>query len=440
MGHRGAGLFAATVAATAASAMRRGLPRWRKPRARAAPMRWRSVRCTRCSAPIRRASGRIRLPPGCSSIRCMHRQPWCSARRHVGRMLRAEGLAETFERLEAEPLIDWPAAARAKHRLLRAMFDAFIDGEGRPLHLDFAQLSRRWRGTTDAARRVRGAACRAGSRLAPATGAIGRRICATPAAPRSRCSRHRTSDEVLFHCFLQWLTDRSLGIAQQRARAGGMRIGSDRRSGGGHGPGRQPCVEPAGRPARRPFDRCAAGYVQSARAGLGADRILAARAGGRRVRPVPRHGARGVAQHRRRAHRPCDGADAAVAGPAGRRSRRWRLPGVSAHRPAAAAGARIAAASTRSSSARTLARCRLASARCWRSPACTACACCGSNANGQAFMPPEAWDHSAVAMTSTHDLPTVAGWWHGCDITTRAACGRLGVGVNEVGCGGRTCR
>jgi 4-alpha-glucanotransferase len=34
-------------------------------------------------------------------------------------------------------------------------------------------------------------------------------------------------------------------------------------------------------------------------------------------------------------------------------------------------------------------------------------------------------------MTSTHDLPTVAGWWHGSDITTRAACGRLGVGVNE---------
>ena len=35
-------------------------------------------------------------------------------------------------------------------------------------------------------------------------------------------------------------------------------------------------------------------------------------------------------------------------------------------------------------------------------------------------------------MTSTHDLPTVAGWWHGSDIATRAACGRLGVGVNEA--------
>ena len=26
-------------------------------------------------------------------------------------------------------------------------------------------------------------------------------------------------------------------------------------------------------------------------------------------------------------------------------------------------------------------------------------------------------------MTSTHDLPTVAGWWHGTDIATRAVCG-----------------
>jgi 4-alpha-glucanotransferase len=47
------------------------------------------------------------------------------------------------------------------------------------------------------------------------------------------------------------------------------------------------------------------------------------------------------------------------------------------------------------------------------------------------FISPEAWDQSAVAMTSTHDLPTVAGWWHGTDITTRAKCGRLGVGVQE---------
>ena len=35
------------------------------------------------------------------------------------------------------------------------------------------------------------------------------------------------------------------------------------------------------------------------------------------------------------------------------------------------------------------------------------------------FLPPQNWSASAAAMTSTHDLPTVAGWWHGHDIETR---------------------
>jgi 4-alpha-glucanotransferase len=36
-----------------------------------------------------------------------------------------------------------------------------------------------------------------------------------------------------------------------------------------------------------------------------------------------------------------------------------------------------------------------------------------------AFRPPSAWSVEAAAMTSTHDLPTVAGWWRGTDIETR---------------------
>ena len=52
--------------------------------------------------------------------------------------------------------------------------------------------------------------------------------------------------------------------------------------------------------------------------------------------------------------------------------------------------------------------------------------------DGQTFAAPDRWDHGAIAMTSTHDLPTVAGWWHGNDITTRAACGQLGNDVNAA--------
>ncbi len=38
---------------------------------------------------------------------------------------------------------------------------------------------------------------------------------------------------------------------------------------------------------------------------------------------------------------------------------------------------------------------------------------------GQRFLPPRKWRKSAVGMTTTHDLPTVAGWWLGKDIAWR---------------------
>ncbi len=148
---------------------------------------------------------------------------------HVADTLRAEGLSETFQRLEALSLIDWPAAPRAKHRLLRALFEPFIDAASAygKLHLDFA----RFRASTGGellrtTRGVRNAACRAGS------GWCGRLASLADRSARSgQCCSHgicgvRTEREVLFHSFLQWLADRSFGIAQSAAHSGsGMRIG-----------------------------------------------------------------------------------------------------------------------------------------------------------------------------------------------------------------------
>jgi 4-alpha-glucanotransferase len=42
---------------------------------------------------------------------------------------------------------------------------------------------------------------------------------------------------------------------------------------------------------------------------------------------------------------------------------------------------------------------------------------------GAAFLAPSAWRRDSVAMTSTHDLPTISGWWSGADIATRARLG-----------------
>lgn len=46
--------------------------------------------------------------------------------------------------------------------------------------------------------------------------------------------------------------------------------------------------------------------------------------------------------------------------------------------------------------------------------------------DGTKFRPPAYWSKAAVAVTSTHDLPTVAGWWRGQDISWRDKLGLAG--------------
>ncbi len=47
------------------------------------------------------------------------------------------------------------------------------------------------------------------------------------------------------------------------------------------------------------------------------------------------------------------------------------------------------------------------------------------------YRKPTRWRRDAVAMTTTHDLPTVAGWWSGEDIRTRRALGLGGAGEEK---------
>jgi 4-alpha-glucanotransferase len=43
--------------------------------------------------------------------------------------------------------------------------------------------------------------------------------------------------------------------------------------------------------------------------------------------------------------------------------------------------------------------------------------------HGERFLRPDEWRDDAVAMTTTHDLPTVAGWWRGADLELRRGLG-----------------
>ena len=47
------------------------------------------------------------------------------------------------------------------------------------------------------------------------------------------------------------------------------------------------------------------------------------------------------------------------------------------------------------------------------------------------FRAPARWRPDAVSMTTTHDLPTVAGWWRGADIETRRELGLAGEDEQE---------
>jgi 4-alpha-glucanotransferase len=57
--------------------------------------------------------------------------------------------------------------------------------------------------------------------------------------------------------------------------------------------------------------------------------------------------------------------------------------------------------------------------------------------DGNAFRAPESYLREALACVSTHDLPTLRGWWSGSDIEVRE---RAGVCSSEAAAGWRTLR
>ncbi len=51
--------------------------------------------------------------------------------------------------------------------------------------------------------------------------------------------------------------------------------------------------------------------------------------------------------------------------------------------------------------------------------------------SAERFIPPQYWSATAAAMTGTHDLPTVAGWWAGRDLEWRHRLGLFGTAEND---------
>ena len=136
----------------------------------------------------------------------------------------ATGLATELKHLEKLPLIDWPTAAEAKHRLLEALYEGFTHGE-HPLHPDFSSF--RHAGGEALENHCRFEAIQE-TRARRGESLDWREWPEQWRDPRSTALAHfaeENSTRIGYYAFCQWLIARSLERAQAAARGAGMGIG-----------------------------------------------------------------------------------------------------------------------------------------------------------------------------------------------------------------------
>jgi len=342
----------------------------------------------------------------------------------------AHNLRQELAELEWLELIDWPRAARARMTLLRTLFEwslgdskltralcAFRREQGEALerHARFEALQVHFR-----AHDVPG-----GWQAWPAD-------YHDPASAAVATFAREHSREVAFHAFLQWLARRGLEDAQQAARASGMAIGLISDLAVGTDPGGSQAWSHQGEllhglSVGAPPDLLnrngqdwglttfsPAGLKRSGYAGyLAMLRTALAHAGGvridhvlglKRLWLVPQgHGA-------------TEGAY--VRYPIGDM---LRLLAIESHRNRAVVigedlGTVPSDFRQRIGDAGVLGIRVL-----WF-----------ERAADRGFIAPRHWSPEAMATTSTHDVPTVAGWWSGRDIEWRARAGLAEPGVDEI--------
>jgi 4-alpha-glucanotransferase len=144
----------------------------------------------------------------------------------IDNAIQALGLAEKLTSLEAADLIDWPSCAGAKLAVLRWLFDN-VRNENQRSTCEAVAVFRRDRGDVlekhalfevlHAARLADDPRCWNWRRWP--------KEWQDPGSAAVRDFAAANADEIRFHVFLQWLTDRSLAAAQAHSRAVGMKIG-----------------------------------------------------------------------------------------------------------------------------------------------------------------------------------------------------------------------
>lgn len=321
------------------------------------------------------------------------------------------------------PLINWPQSANLKVSIFRRLFEDFASTDlasgATPLATDFRKFCDRGgallhdHAVFEAlhAKRLAGGTSASSWREWPARWR-------TPNNATVKQFARDNGKEVLFHCFLQWIADRSLATAQQAALQAGMRIGLiadlavGMRCDGSHAwtsPQEILTELEIGAPPdlynRRGQNWGVTTYSPRALVGGGFASFIAT------LRAAMRHAGGVRVDHAMgllrlwvipRGADPHEGAYLTYP-----IDDLLRLTALESHRHAAIvigedlgtvpAGFRERLSQAGAGGMRVL----------WF-----------ERRRGR-FLPPQDWTADAVAMTSTHDLPTIAGWWRGHDIDTR---------------------
>ena len=333
-------------------------------------------------------------------------------------MRRTNGAAADVAPAPDTPLIDWPQVLPLKLRRLRACFDAWR-ANGAPSRDAFEQFRAAGGAALDAHARFDAlqAFC-----IEHGIGADWRHWPAQwrmPATAEVDAFAHAHADAISFHTFLQWCASRALGDAQQAARDAGMAVGliadlavgSDRAGSDAwaHGTTLLRGVSVGAPPDLFNADGQAWGVTTWTPAALRANgftpfidllRAAFAHAGGIRIDHVlgfarmwivPEGGSARDGAYLRY---PLDDLVRLVALEAARH----RAVAIGEDLGTVPAGFRERLGAQGIAGMRVL----------WF-----------ERDADRAFRPPSAWDRDTIAMTSTHDLPTVAGWWRGVDLEWR---------------------
>jgi 4-alpha-glucanotransferase len=133
-------------------------------------------------------------------------------------------LASELHRLEHLPLVDWPVAAQAKQRLLRALYLGFCRGD-HPLNADFSSFRHAGGEALENHCRFEALQADCAARDAPQDWRHWPQAWHDPRSPAVAEFAAAHADDVSYYAFCQWLVARSLERAQSTARASGMKIG-----------------------------------------------------------------------------------------------------------------------------------------------------------------------------------------------------------------------